>query len=346
LNETIFAMVSIIIPTADRGDSLRRTLESLVSIAANTTATEVLVIDNGSGDLAREAFEHTKPRNAKAEWHYIYEPVPGLLSGRHRGALEAKGDICVFIDDDVIVHPEWLTAIIDCFRDPAVALAGGPSAPIFEKTPPDWLDSLWKENDQGRFCGWLSLFDGGKMAKSIDPCYVWGLNFAIRKSALFEAGGFHPDSMPQALQKYQGDGETGLSLKLRMANAKTIYHPGISLSHIVPESRLNLEYFKRRSFFQAVCDSYTALRARDLPEPRWAIDSLRHAKRDIAKAWNILKRGTKRTLQDILTESYGRGSEFHRTEVRRDPTLLDWVRRKDYWDYDYRVPVKGGKARP
>jgi glucosyl-dolichyl phosphate glucuronosyltransferase len=331
-------MVSIIIPTSNRGDSLRRTLESLVSLAANPTGTEVLVVDNGSGNHTREAFEHTRVRNAKDEWRYIFEPIPGLLSGRHRGALEAKGDILVFIDDDVIVQPEWLSAIIDCFRDPDVALGGGPSTPIFEKTPPDWLNSLWQENDEGRFCAGLSLFDGGKSTKPIDPRYVWGLNFAIRKSALFKAGGFHPDWMPQGLQKFQGDGETGLSRKLRMVNAKTVYHPGISLSHMVPESRLNVEYFRRRSYAQAICDSYTAFRAGEIPERKWVIDSLRQAKRSVAKTWNNLKKGGKRTLEEILAESYQRGLEFHRMEIRRDSTLLDWVRRKDYWDYDYRVP--------
>jgi hypothetical protein len=46
--------------------------------------------------------------------------------------------------------------------------------------------------DGGRSSGWLSLLDLGEIEREIDPNYVWGLNFAIRRRALHDLGGFHP----------------------------------------------------------------------------------------------------------------------------------------------------------
>ena len=63
---------------------------------------------------------------------YLLEPEPGLLSGRHRGALESDGEILVFLDDDIEATAGYLHAILDAFKDPAVQLVGGPNLPRYE----------------------------------------------------------------------------------------------------------------------------------------------------------------------------------------------------------------------
>ena len=142
-------------------------------------------------------------------------------SGRPRG----EGRILAYLDDDVVLAPTWHGAIREAFSDPSVALVGGPSFPHFEVDPPSWLAAFWVVTEKGRRCGELSLIDHGSAIVEADPLYVWGLNFAIRKSAFEDCGGFHPDCIPKALQRYQGDGETGLSLKIKSKGLRTLYHP-------------------------------------------------------------------------------------------------------------------------
>jgi glycosyltransferase involved in cell wall biosynthesis len=324
--------ISIIIPTCNRFVALQRTLRSVAQLHASPNTFEVIVVDNGSTDATRESFESVRSAFREMDFRYFLEPIPGLLSGRHRGVREARGDICAFLDDDVRLSPSWLAALEEAFQDPATILVGGPSRPLFECSPPDWLSNFYDENEQGRFCTWLSLFEGGDRSKKIDPCYVWGLNFSIRKKALLDLGGFHPDSITKSLQRFQGDGETGLTLKLRRQNHKTLYHPNASLLHEVPAKRLRIEYFEQRAFYQGVCDSYSDVRS-DCKVPRRPWNrSLSRAKQFVFK---LLPTG-KQEFSNIRIRAqtaYRAGYQFHRNEVLRDPILLAWVRKKDYWDY-------------
>jgi glycosyltransferase involved in cell wall biosynthesis len=324
--------ISVIIPTYNRCTLLQRTLQSVAHLDASPNTFEVIVVDNGSTDATLESFEFVRSRFRKIDFRYFREPIPGLLSGRHRGVREARGDICAFLDDDVRLNPDWLRALEEGFQDPAIILAGGPSRPLFECSPPNWLSNFYDENEQGRFCIWLSLFDGGNRRKRVDPCYVFGLNFAIRKKALFEFGGFNPDLITKSLQRFQGDGDYGLTLKLRRANLKAFYHPDASLLHDLPAKRLTAKYFEQRSFRQGVCDSYTVLRSngKRLQSP-WS--------RFVSYAKQLISPPSARRnlrVNDIRIRTqmaYRAGYHFHRSEVLRDPVLLAWVRKKDYWDY-------------
>ena len=340
-------------------------LESIVRLDSIPANFEILVVDNGSANQTREVFEAARNASPKYNWRYLYEPMPGLLSGRHRGALEAQGAICAFLDDDVRVSTGWISALAQAFRDPQVALVGGPSRPIFEGEPPDWLVGFYSETENGSECSWLSLFDGGNQVRTIDPCYVWGLNFAIRKEVLFEAGGFHPDCMPKPLQRFQGDGETGLSLKVRQADMKATYHPNASVEHAISASRLTVTYFEQRAYYQGVCDSYSQIRTVGASwERQWAPSVQRRALKmffdlchrphrksreilgAISRRWGSGIRNRKFFFRDQSAElgairsrvdaAYRAGYIYHQHEVHRDPELLKWVLKPDY--LDYRLP--------
>ncbi len=260
--------VSIIIPTAGRGEQLKRTLESICSLAGDPEDYEILVIENGARGEAEQLARQAAGRNRRIR--YIYEPVPGLLAGRHRGFHESEGEICAFIDDDVRLDRQWLLAIQDAFRDPAVSLASGPSSPLFEAQPPDWLEVFYDENDKGRFCLCLSLNDRGNEIKRVEACYIFGLNYVIRRGALLEHGGFHPHCVPKSLQRFQGDGETGLNMSLRRAGAVALYHPGIRVQHEISRQRLTLHYLEQRFFYEGVSVSFTQNpRWRHSPRKRW-----------------------------------------------------------------------------
>jgi glucosyl-dolichyl phosphate glucuronosyltransferase len=328
--------ISIIIPTLNRCEQLFKTLGSLAAIADGDRDVEIIIVDNGSSDQTPQVFQAIAERYPRLLLRHYCDDMPGLLTGRHKGAKEAQGDILAYLDDDVLLASSWLEGLRDGFRDPAVVLVGGPSRPQFDCDPPAWLDALWWEFEGGQALGWLSLIDLGNEKKANDPCFVWGLNFSIRKHVLRECGGFHPDCLPKVLQRYQGDGETGLSLNIRkLGNQAALYHPAVAVTHMIPKSRLTLEAFEARGFYQGVCDSYTSIRlnggvrqARDRSWGEW----YRLISGSMQRAISFGRRGSE-TVSHLIGRAHSMGVAFHQGQVRNDPVLLNWVLKEDYFDY-------------
>ena len=313
--------LSVIIPTRNRARHLEGVLSSLRGQTHGAESFEVLVVDNGSTDNTREVCESY--RTLLPGFQYLYESQPGLHVGRHLGMKRAQADILVYADDDIEAFPTWLEGIAEPFGDEQVVLVGGKNLPKFELEPPVWILRMWEKDRQGgRMIPYLSILDLGDEFKVINPYYVFGCNFSIRKSVLLEAGGFHPDAMPPELIRYRGDGETHLARHIIEHDYKAIYHPKASVHHLVPGERMTEEYFCRRAFAQGVSDSYSVIRSGKHPSTwRYTMAKLN---RSLLGALGISSRFLK------FRASYWKGFEFHQLEVHKDGALLDWVARGSY----------------
>lgn len=334
-------MISIIIPTLNRANSLKPAIQSFCQQNFPVDQFEILVVDNGSTDATKQMTEAMITAYSSHQIRYLYEPEPGLLSGRHRGALEAKGEILTFVDDDIEADINWLQAIKESFDDLTVQLVGGRNLPKYDAEPPEWLKWFWSEHPYGRVCGSLSLLDFGDQVREIDANYVWGLNFSIRKNALLELGGFHPDCIPSHLQHFQGDGESGLTQQANSRGFKAIYQPQALVHHSVSKDRMTYTYFDKRYFYQGVCDSYTKIRA---AKKLQMIDRVKIPWRFLKQKLflQFVRQRVKRVIRcpsdrDILCErfqqAYQQGYQFHQNAARQCPELRDWILKSDYWDY-------------
>lgn len=333
--------VSIIIPTLNRARLLAGTLEGVAKVLDHSQSTEVIVVDNGSSDQTTAVFNEIKTKFRYLDWRYVYEPMPGLLSGRHRGAKEARGEILSYLDDDVLLTPSWLEGLREGFADGDTALVSGPSLPEFEVTPPEWLDGLWQGSDDNRTLCELSLIDLGSKVRTGSPLFAFGLNFSIRRDVFLACGGFHPDIVPAALQRYQGDGETGLTLKIEAANLRALYHPKVAVRHVISAGRLTPASFERRGFFQGVCDSYTCIRREGVgPKPFEAgprrFETWKAGFRYLRSKLFEHRRPRQREAQaivNLISRANSAGFAFHQNEVCSDPSLFRWVMKSDYFDY-------------
>lgn len=334
---------SIIIPTAGRPVAIRAAIESVLAQMIESKRAELIVVDNNTDDnMAGDLFAYCC--KWKGRLRYVRESSPGLSAARHRGTSEANGEILTFLDDDVEVSQSWLPAIQRAFEDPAVAMVGGPSIPKFTCSIPSWFWDFISPAPYGGWMNpWLSLLDIGKDVDNIDPNYIWGLNFSIRKKVLYDAGGFHPDLVPKILQRWQGDGESGLTRKVKVSGYKAAYVQDASLHHLCGADRLNIDYFKRRAYFQGVCDSFTAIRDSNT---RKNVDSLSlyyKLRRIAGKMIRMVNPPSSVWMKNakevrMLTEqAYSEGYRFHQREVQQDPALLAWVRRSDYLNTDIRT---------
>ncbi|QIL21423.1 glycosyltransferase family 2 protein [Thermomonas sp. HDW16] len=326
--------LSVIIPTRNRAGVLDACLSSIAEQSLATSEFEVIVVDNGSTDETPHVVER---HHASLQLRCVHAPEPGLHVGRHEGLREARGDVLAFADDDIVAEPAWLATVVERFRDPSVALVGGNNLPLFEHAPPEWLARWWDiPANHGRALGHLSILDFGQGRFDIDPNFVWGCNFSIRRQTLLDAGGFHPDAMPTERLRWRGDGETHVSEWIRRSGLRTIFDSGASVHHRVPASRMSPGYFEQRSFAQGISDSYTDIRrAGGSRIPVFASAQLRvktglrrlrlHATRTTDEADAKLK-----GVQLGALAAWERGYDFHQKEVRKDPALFSWVMKETY----------------
>lgn len=328
-------MITVVIPTRNRAQLLAAALHSLVTQTLPKHSFEVLIIDNGSTDGTAEVVQDNV--SAMTNLRYCFEPEPGLHAGRHRGMLEARGDLLVFADDDIEAMPSWLATLAEVFKDPDVAMVGGNNRPMFMESPPAWLMSLWSRRHQlgGRALPALSILELDGPARAISPYNVWGCNFAIRKQVLLKAGGFHPDGMPRELIRFRGDGETHVSRFVAESSMKCLFHPGASVYHKITKGRMTIDYFRQRGFNQGVSDSYTRLRQQDTPTRgsrswpyrvgRWGWQMLKASRASL-----IMPADERRALQAIRV-GHKEGFAYHQNAYWSDPELREWVHRERYF---------------
>lgn len=110
-------LVSVIIPTYNRGYIIGKTIESV--FAQSYSPLELIIVDDGSTDDTRAVIEKygTKIR-------YIYQKNTGLAAARNTGLLAAEGEFIAFQDSDDVWLPWKLEAQVAIMQKfPELALA-------------------------------------------------------------------------------------------------------------------------------------------------------------------------------------------------------------------------------
>lgn len=104
---------SIIIPTFNGASRIGNCLDALLPQALDADA-EVIVVDDGSSDHTCDVVRRYPGVQL------ISQANSGPAAARNRGALEAKGRIILFTDDDCVPTTGWLSAMLKPFEDAAV----------------------------------------------------------------------------------------------------------------------------------------------------------------------------------------------------------------------------------
>jgi GT2 family glycosyltransferase len=110
--------ISIIIPTFNGASRIGNCLNALLKQTAGRDV-EILVVNDGSTDNTAEVV------GAFSGVRLITQRNTGPAAARNRGALEARGTLLLFTDDDCVPMPDWLDAMITPFDDPEVVGARG-----------------------------------------------------------------------------------------------------------------------------------------------------------------------------------------------------------------------------
>lgn len=242
--------VSIIIPTLNRCELLCDAIESARDQMFLSERYEIIVVDNGSTDDTREVVERLSQERSKPI-RYVYQPRRGLHWARHAGAAAARSEILAYTDDDGAPTSGWVAALAQAFVETDCAAAGGPVHVRWLSEPPWWATKVYT---------FAHIDYGPERLELTPPRATYGPSFAVRKSVLYDVGGFNPDT--SVLDRLVGDGEVGLCRKIYAAGGKIVYEPGAIVYHQQDGASLTLSNMRHRLAQQGRFTAYADYKAR------------------------------------------------------------------------------------
>jgi glycosyltransferase involved in cell wall biosynthesis len=232
--------LTVAIPTYNRADYLRQTLEGVVKQVYPRNQYEVIVVDNNSRDRTHEVTSEFAERYSNVR--YVLETQQGLDHGRNRGIAEARGEIIVFADDDILVETDWLTQLTAPFATDGAAkigAVGGEVIPVFPHGLPPWV-AEWHAP-----LAFRSTL--GPLPAKHSPM---GANLAFPRW-VFQQHGLFSTALDRKGGSLFSGGETEMLRRLRAAGLEVWFAPAAKVRHQLPANRTTFRYAARHAFDSA-----------------------------------------------------------------------------------------------
>ena len=118
--------ITVVVPTKDRKDDLRKAINSIGTQLRKPD--QFIVVDQSSEPIHEyDLFMFRNLLGKECEFHYIYNTsVAGLVEAKHFGVLHSTGDIVCFLEDDIVLEPEYLSHIeVSFLADPEMCGMSG-----------------------------------------------------------------------------------------------------------------------------------------------------------------------------------------------------------------------------
>jgi GT2 family glycosyltransferase len=210
---------SVVIPVYNQIDYTLRCLESRAS-SGDATPFEVIVVDDGSTDDSREILARLE--NVRVLTHHVNR---GYVAASNKGMAVAKGEYVVLLNNDTLVHPGCIDALVSTAdSDCTVGIVGARLL-----YPDGWLQEaggiIWADGH-----GW----NYGKGAdphasqygfvREVDYCSAACL--LVRGDLLRELGGFDLRFSPG----YYEDAD--LAFAARARGYRVVYQPSACAFHV------------------------------------------------------------------------------------------------------------------
>lgn len=210
--------ISVIVPTYNRDEPLIKTLESLFRQGYRDF--EIIVVDQSDKKFSKKE-EFLKKHSAKIRY-FSFSP-PNAAAARNFGAKKAKGEILLFLDDDVECESNLLKSHFKNYEDKKVGAVVGRIVTVGQKEEPE-------RKNVGRITKW-GKFTGGWSSKIKQEIFdAITCNASWRKSVFEEIGGFDENFSGPIRE------DSDLAIRTQKAGWKIIFEPEAQLTHLRAES--------------------------------------------------------------------------------------------------------------
>lgn len=201
-------LMSVVVPTYNRRDSVLRLLAALRDQTTDPTSFEVVVSIDGSADGTLESVESFEAPYAITP---VYGPNRGRATACNAGIAKSRGRLLVILDDDMEPEPGFLAAHLHAHsRGGRLGVLGAVPIRTTAESPPvvrfvaEKFNAHLARLAEGAEIRFRSFFSG---------------NFSIEREVLGDAG-LYDESF-----RIYGNEDTELSLRLLRAGVRLVYEP-------------------------------------------------------------------------------------------------------------------------
>jgi glycosyltransferase involved in cell wall biosynthesis len=208
---------SVIIPTRNRAQKLRRTLDGLCAQSVSAETFEAVIVDNGSSDDTPAIAAGYLRQPSHSHWAYLREARPGAAAARNRGIQASRGDIVLFLDDDVIPDPQLLAEHRESHREQPTVVLGSVRFP-WDGSGTAFRRTLWQHPE---------LLQSYRFPDpdNVPFQHFYTCNLSLPRAFLSRSGGF--DEWFQA----SGFEDIDLGYRLARAGVRMVFNPRASALH-------------------------------------------------------------------------------------------------------------------
>ena len=189
--------VSVVIPTYDRPELLKQTVESV--LRQTVAPREIIIVDNGTNDETKALVD----ANYGSSVVYLREPHHGVQMARNAGIARARGSWIATVDDDDLRYPDFLEKLRPAVDDGRANLVysdhrkfvekGGTRVPYpltnFEMAPAGYWDGV-RRPSKDRHWSFVGKFPPERILR-FNAFYP--STMLARKDFIQSIGGFNPE---------------------------------------------------------------------------------------------------------------------------------------------------------
>ncbi|MHA1130830.1 MAG: glycosyltransferase [Candidatus Helarchaeota archaeon] len=230
-SENFFPPISVIVPALNEEQIIRGTLDSYVKSEYPKDKCEFILVTSGSTDRTTEICQKYQDRlNIKV----VTEPLSkkGKPAALNMGLRHASNDIICVFDSDAHLQEDTLQYLVRQFYNPTVDAAIG-----FVEIR-NWKVNKLTKAIATEFCFMVGAGLYHEIRARLGRrLWIFGRNYAIRKTVLEEIGGWNEDALTEDLH---------LSVQLWMLNKKIVHTPDAIASEQAPTDWVTFKKQRQR----------------------------------------------------------------------------------------------------
>ncbi len=116
--------ITVIIPTMNRPESLKETIESYMQ--GEELPAQIVVVDQSQEEtIQKKNREMLEAFGNQVQMDYIYQKEPSSTKARNTGIKASKNELLVFSDDDITVKKSTIKDIVQIMKDKSISMVAG-----------------------------------------------------------------------------------------------------------------------------------------------------------------------------------------------------------------------------
>lgn len=206
-------LVSIIIPTYNRDEPLRDSLECCLS--QDYPNYEIIVVDQSDKKFPeKEKFLELNKKRIRL----LFSSEPNAALARNIGIKKSKGDIVIFLDDDVVFGKDLIKNHVSAYVSNNIGAIAGRVETEGQPVEPE-------RKNTGRITWWGKFTDGFSSKIRQEVMTVITCNASWRR-IVFDKVGYFDEKFTGPLRE-----DTDLSLRTRKDGYKIFFEPKATVVH-------------------------------------------------------------------------------------------------------------------